>query len=41
VEAGVLMKRLALKKPVVEVFSNNKQLSALADWEPEMSQSVL
>ena len=41
VEAGVLMKRLALKKPVVEVFSNNNNLSNLAEWEPEFSQSVL
>lgn len=41
VEAGVLMKRLALKKPVVEVFSNNKNLSNLAEWEPDFSESVL
>ena len=41
VEAGVLMKRLALKKPVVEVFSNDKNLKNLAEWEPQLSQSVL
>ncbi|MCX6507592.1 MAG: DEAD/DEAH box helicase [Actinobacteria bacterium] len=41
VEAGVVMRRLAMKKPVVEVFSNNPHLQNLADWEPDMSESVL
>ena len=41
VEAGVLMRRLAMKKPIVEVFSNNPHLKNLAEWEPEMSESVL
>lgn len=41
VEAGVVMRRLAMKKPVVEVFSNNPHLQNLAEWEPEMSESVL
>ena len=41
VEAGVLMRRLAMKKPVVEVFSNNPHLQNLAEWEPDMSESVL
>jgi superfamily II DNA/RNA helicase len=41
VEAGIVMKRLALKRPVVEVFSNSPHLNDLANWEPEMSESVL
>lgn len=41
VEAGVVMRRLAMKKPVVEVFSNNPHLQNLAEWEPDMSESVL
>jgi superfamily II DNA/RNA helicase len=41
VEAGVLMKRLQLKLPVVEVFSNNPHLANLADWAPDQSESVL
>ena len=41
VEAGVLMKRLALKKPVIEVFSNNRNLANLAKWEPDPSATVL
>ncbi|MEI6736220.1 MAG: DEAD/DEAH box helicase [Actinomycetes bacterium] len=41
VEAGVVMRRLAMKRPVVEVFSNNPHLQNLAEWEPDMSESVL
>ena len=41
VEAGVMMRRLALKRPVVEVFSNDPRLSDLANWEPTMADSVL
>jgi len=41
VEAGVLMKRVQLKLPVVEVFSNNPHLANLAEWAPDMSESVL
>ena len=41
VEAGVLMKRLALKKPVIEVFSNNPNLRELARWSPNLGESVL
>ncbi len=32
--AEILMKRLALKQPVVEVFSNNPQLAHLDTWDP-------
>lgn len=40
-EASVIMRRLGLKLPVVETFSNNPHLSDLANWAPEMSESVL
>ena len=41
VEAEVIMRRLALKRPIVEVFSNNPHLKDLAAWEPTMAESVL
>jgi superfamily II DNA/RNA helicase len=41
VEAGVLMKRLSLKKPVIEIFSNDRHLKELASWEPDFTNSVL
>ena len=41
VEAGVLMKRLSLKKPVIEIFSNDRHLQELASWEPDFTHSVL
>jgi len=40
-EAQVTMKRLALKRPIVEVFSNDPRLKDLASWEPTMEDSVL
>jgi superfamily II DNA/RNA helicase len=41
VEAEVLMRRLGLKLPIVEVFSNSPHLKDLANWEPTMEQHVL
>jgi len=41
IEAGVVMKRLGLKRPVVEVFSNDPRLKDLAHWEPTQEDSVL
>ena len=41
VEAEVTMRRLALKRPIVEVFSNDPRLKDLANWEPTMEDSVL
>jgi len=41
VEAEVIMRRLALKRPIVEVFSNDPHLKDLASWEPTMADSVL
>ena len=40
-EAQVTMKRLGLKRPIVEVFSNDPRLKDLANWEPTMEDSVL
>ena len=40
-EAAVIMRRLNLKRPIVEVFSNNPHLTDLAHWEPSMEESVL
>ncbi len=41
VEAEIIMRRLALKRPIVEVFSNDARLKDLANWEPTMVDSVL
>jgi superfamily II DNA/RNA helicase len=41
VEAEVIMRRLALKRPIVETFSNNPHLKDLAHWQPTMEESVL
>jgi superfamily II DNA/RNA helicase len=41
VEAEVIQRRLGLKLPIVEVFSNNPHLRDLAHWEPDASDSVL
>ena len=41
VEADVTMKRLGLKRPIVEVFSNDPRLTTLATWEPTKEDSVL
>ena len=34
IEAEIIMKRIALKRPIVEVFSNNPHLKDLANWDP-------
>ena len=41
IEAEVIMRRLGLKRPIVEVFSNNPHLKDLASWDPTMEDSVL
>jgi len=41
IEAEVIMRRLALKRPIVEVFSNNPHLKDLAHWDPTKEESVL
>jgi superfamily II DNA/RNA helicase len=41
VEAGIVQKRLELKVPIVEVFSNDPNLKDLANWKPDPKDSVL
>jgi len=41
IEAEIIMRRLGLKRPIVEVFSNNPHLKDLADWDPTKEESVL
>jgi len=39
IEAEIIMKRLAFKRPIVEVFSNNPHLKDLANWDPILEQA--
>jgi superfamily II DNA/RNA helicase len=41
IEAEIIMKRLNLKRPIVEVFSNDPRLKDLANWDPSMQDSTL
>ncbi len=41
VEAEVLQRRLGLRLPIVEVFSNDPRLANLAAWQPSFEESVL
>ena len=41
IEAEVIMRRLALKRPIIEVFSNDPHLKDLANWDPTKEDSVL
>ena len=41
VEAEIIQRRLGLRLPIVEVFSNDPRLKDLADWEPSSEESVL
>ena len=34
IDAEVIMRRLNLKRPIVEIFSNNPHLQDLANWDP-------
>jgi superfamily II DNA/RNA helicase len=40
IEAEVIMRRLALKRPIVEVFSNDPHLKNLAQWDPTMEEAL-
>ena len=40
IEAEVIMRRLALKRPIVEVFSNDPHLKSLAVWDPTMEEAI-
>lgn len=39
IEAEIIMRRLALKRPIVEVFSNDARLRDLANWDPTEEKS--
>jgi superfamily II DNA/RNA helicase len=41
VEAEVIQRRLGLRVPIVEMFSNDPRLADLAHWVPSPSESVL
>jgi superfamily II DNA/RNA helicase len=41
IEAEVIMRRLGLKRPIIEVFSNDPHLKDLASWDPTKEDSVL
>jgi len=41
VEAEVIQRRLGLRIPIVEMFSNDPRLADLAAWEPSPDESVL
>ncbi len=41
VEAEVIQRRLGLRLPIVEVFSNDPRLADLAAWEPSPDEGVL
>jgi len=40
IEAEVIMRRIALKRPIVEVFSNNPHLKDLANWDPTTEEAT-
>jgi superfamily II DNA/RNA helicase len=40
IEAEVIMRRLALKRPIVEVFSNDPHFKNLAAWDPTMEEAL-
>jgi superfamily II DNA/RNA helicase len=41
VECEVIQRRLGLRIPIVEMFSNDPRLGHLADWEPSEDEGVL
>ncbi len=41
VEAEVIQRRLGLRVPIVEVFSNDSRLGDLAAWEPSYEEAVV
>jgi superfamily II DNA/RNA helicase len=40
IDAEVIMRRLNLKRPIVEVFSNDPHLTDLANWDPTLEVSI-
>ncbi|MEI7747026.1 MAG: DEAD/DEAH box helicase, partial [Actinomycetota bacterium] len=41
VEAEVIQRRIGIKVPMVEMFSNDPRLADLAAWEPQAAEGVL
>ena len=41
VEMEVIQRRLGLRMPIVEMFSNDPRLADLAAWEPLAEEGVL
>lgn len=41
VEAEVIQRRLGLRVPIVEIFSNDPRLADLAAWEPSPAEAVI
>jgi hypothetical protein len=41
VEMEVIQRRLGLRIPIVEMFSNDPRLSDLAAWTPDTAEGVL
>ncbi len=41
VEMEVIQRRLGLRIPIVEMFSNDPRLADLAAWTPQAEESVL
>ena len=40
IDAEVIMRRLNLKRPIIEIFSNDPHLKDLAHWDPSMKDSL-
>jgi superfamily II DNA/RNA helicase len=40
IDAEVIMRRLNLKRPIIEIFSNDPHLKDLAHWDPSMKNSL-
>ena len=40
IEAEVIMRRLGMKRPVVEVFSNDPRIKDLANWDPTKERAA-
>jgi superfamily II DNA/RNA helicase len=40
IDAEIIMRRLALKRPIIEVFSNDPNLKNLANWDPTLEDSL-
>ena len=41
IEAEIIMRRLDIKRPIIEVFSNDPRLKDLANWDPTVQDSTL